>query len=88
MACGEDFDSAIITAVNHSGRSAATGALTGAILGAKLGKDALPEFYLESLEGAWALEELASDMAQGRQIVRIFDDSWDQKYVQGQPAEK
>ena len=83
-----NFDEGMIAAVNHSGRSAATGALTGAILGAKLGADALPEFYLESLECAPALRELATDLAQGRQIVRIFDDTWDQKYVQGLPTEK
>lgn len=81
-----NFDEAMITAVNHSGRSAAVGAVTGAILGAKLGAEALPEFYLESLEPASVLEELAVDIAQGRQISRIFDDSWDQKYVQGLPV--
>lgn len=82
----ENFDEAMIAAVNHSGRSAAVGALTGAILGAKLGIEALPEFYLESLECARHLDELAADLAQGRQITRIFDDSWDQKYVQGLPV--
>ena len=82
-----NFDEAMITAVNHSGRSAAVGAITGAILGAKLGAEALPEFYLESLESAGILDELAVDIAQGRQISRIFDDSWDQKYVQGLPVQ-
>ena len=81
-----NFDEAVIVAVNHSGRSAAVGALTGAILGAKLGAEALPEFYLECLETAPILEELASDISQGRQVMQIFDDSWDQKYVQGLPV--
>lgn len=81
-----NFDEAMIVAVNHSGRSSAVGAITGALLGAKLGVDALPEFYLESLETADVLSELAEDLSQGRQVVRIFDDSWDQKYVQGVPA--
>ena len=80
-----NFDEGMIVAVNHSGRSAAVGALTGAILGARLGVEALPEFYLESLEPVAVLEELASDLAQGRQVMRIFDDSWDQKYVHGLP---
>ncbi len=81
-----NFDEAMITSVNHSGRSAAVGALTGALLGARLGAEALPEFYLESLEPVAALEELANDLTAGRQVSRIFDDSWDQKYVQGMPV--
>ncbi len=82
----DNFDDAVIVAVNHSGRSCAVGALTGAILGAKLGADALPEFYLECLEAAPVLAELATDVSLGRQVMQIFDDSWDQKYVQGLPA--
>ena len=81
-----NFDEAMIASVNHSGRSAAVGALTGAIIGAKLGCEALPEFYLESLETAEVLDELAKDIFEGRQASRIFDDSWDQKYVQGLPV--
>lgn len=82
-----DFDSAIITAVNHSGMSAAVGAIAGAVLGAALTEDALPEFYLESLECADALRVLAEDMACGTPATGIFDDSWDHKYVQGLPPE-
>ena len=82
-----DFDSAIITAVNHSGFSAAVGAITGAILGARLGEDALPDFYLESLDCIDALRCLAADMISGAPALSIFDDSWDHKYVQGLPPE-
>lgn len=81
-----NFDEGMIAAVNHSGYSAATGALTGAFLGAKLGAEALPEFYLESLEAAPYLEELARDLVMGRQSMLIFDDHWDEKYVQGLPS--
>ena len=84
----DDFDSAITTAVNHSGMSAAVGAITGAVLGAK-GKDfSLPEFYLESLECTQPLEILAEDLLCGSPAAGIFDDSWDHKYVQGQPPEE
>lgn len=82
----ENFDEGMISAVNHSGRSGAVGAVTGAILGAKLGVEALPDFYLESLDALEVLKELATDMTQGKQITKIFDDSWDQKYVQGRPV--
>ena len=84
--CAHDFDAGMILSVNHSGRSAAVGAITGAILGARLGAEALPDFYLESLEAAPILDQLAQDLALGRQTTRIFDDSWDQKYVHGLPV--
>ena len=83
----EDFDAAIVTAVNHSGISSAVGAITGAILGAKLGEYALPEFYLDSLECADVLRLLAEDILTGSPAASVFDDSWDQKYVQGLPPE-
>lgn len=83
----DDFDAGMILAVNHSGRSAAVGAVTGAILGAKLGIEFLPEFYLDSLEPQFVLRQLAEDLAQDRVSARLFDDDWDQKYVQGRPVE-
>ncbi len=81
-----NFDEGMIAAVNHSGRSAAVGAMTGALLGAKLGAEALPEFYLESLEVTGVLDTLAEDLAIGCRTAKIFDDSWDQKYIQGMPV--
>jgi len=86
LTCEQDFDGAMITAVNHSGRSAAVGALTGALLGSMLGLQALPEFYLESLEAGEALTELAYDMRHSdsiSNIVNLFDDEWDRKYLHG-----
>jgi ADP-ribosylglycohydrolase len=85
VVCSDDFDSAMILAVNHSGRSAAVGAMTGAILGARLGQEALPEFYLESLEPIEELRELADDLALGSPAKGLFDDAWDQKYTHGVP---
>ena len=82
--CHEDFDTAMITAVNHSGRSAAVGAVTGAVLGAMLGESALPEFYLECLEPTACLQELADDLVQGCPMdfgSNLFDDEWDRKYL-------
>jgi len=81
-----NFDEAMIVSVNHSGRSAAVGAITGALLGARLGVESLPEFYLESLESGPVLRELAHDLCNAKQVMNLFDDSWDQKYVQGMPA--
>lgn len=85
IVCPDDFDSAMILAVNHSGRSAAVGAVTGAILGARLGSQALPEFYLESLEPIESLRQLAQDLAVGSPAAGLFDDDWDHKYTHGLP---
>ncbi len=84
MTCHGDFDAAMITAVNHSGRSAAVGAITGAALGIRFGEDILPDFYLESLEPVHLLRQLADDLAQSGvqdRLNRLFDDDWDQKYL-------
>ena len=81
-----DFDRAMIIAVNHSGRSAAVGAIAGAILGARMGEEALPEFYMECLEPAGILRELADDLFQGCPMEkgnRLFDLDWDRKYLHG-----
>lgn len=86
-----DFDAAMVTAVNHSGRSCAVGAVAGAVLGAALGEEALPEFYLECLEPAGTLRILADDLRLGCPMGKramLFDDTWDHKYVQGLPPEK
>ena len=77
---------AMIVAVNHSGRSAAVGAITGAILGLRLGEEALPEFYIECLEPAEVLRELADDLYTGcpmEQGSKLFDLDWDYKYLHG-----
>ncbi len=83
--CHGDFDAAMITAVNHSGRSAAVGALTGALLGLHFGEEALPEFYLDCLEPTALLRELADDLYQGcpKGGSSLFDDEWDRKYLHG-----
>ena len=85
LANQNDFDTAMITAVNHSGYSSAVGAVTGAILGARMGSSALPDFYVESLEPVTALCQLADDMRSGTPAKGLFDDDWDHKYVQGLP---
>lgn len=82
----EDFDAAMIAAVNHSGRSAGVGAIAGAILGLRLGEEALPDFYIECLEPAEVLRELADDLYTGCPMERgskLFDLDWDYKYLRG-----
>ena len=86
MAGGEEFDSSLIIAVNHSGRSAAVGAVAGALLGLRQGEIALPDFYTECLEPAETLRELADDLWSGCPMElgnRLFDADWDHKYIHG-----
>ena len=82
-----DFDTALVTAVNHSGASAGVGAVTGAIMGAVLGAESLPDFYLESLVPVQELETLAWDLMEGRMTTGLFNNDWDHKYIQGLPPE-
>ena len=87
LLCEDDFDNAMVVAVNHSGRSAAVGCLTGAILGAKMGEGALPDFYLDGLYIAEVLRELADDLIHGCPMVRgnlLFDGDWESKYLHGE----
>ena len=87
LLCEEDFDNAMVVAINHSGRSAAVGCITGAILGARLGEQVLPDFYMDGLFVADVLRELADDLVQGCPMVRgslLFDGDWDRKYLHGE----
>lgn len=86
-----DFDSAVIIAVNHSGKSAAVAAIAGALLGAQLGESALPDFYMECLDCADTIREIAADLCTARPKgwrTRLFDDEWDRKYTHGLPVDR
>ena len=82
MRCGDDFDAAMVAAVNHSGRSSAVAAVVGAVLGARLGDAQLPAFYVESLEVLEPLRTIADDLYRG--CPSVMDLEWDRKYLQGE----
>lgn len=52
-----DFERAVVLAVNHSGDSDSTGAIAGNIMGALLGEDAIPGRWWSEVE---ALEEMSA----------------------------
>ncbi len=54
-----DFEKAIVAAVNHDGDSDSTGAVAGNIMGAVLGYDKIPKKYIENLEMNSLIEEMA-----------------------------
>lgn len=58
----DDFENAIIAAVNHSGDSDSTGSITGNILGAHLGLKAIPDRFPQKLELKDTILEIADDL--------------------------
>lgn len=75
--CAEgDFVKGVRLAVNHSGDSDSTGAIAGAILGAHLGSGAIPPEWLEKLELAGTVQEIAIDLC----VAYRDDDVWRRKY--------
>lgn len=63
----DDFEKAIIAAVNHSGDSDSTGTVTGNILDAAIGYENLPLFYKENLELHDVILHIADDLYQGKE---------------------
>ena len=79
-----DFDKAIIAAVNHNGDSDSTGALTGNILGAYLGFESIPEKYKTNLELYDTIIEIADDLYNNckmSEFGKVYDPVWDRKYI-------
>jgi len=58
-----DFESGVLTAVNHSGDSDSTGAIAGNLLGTQLGVDAIPTTFLDHLAERPVVQAVAEDFA-------------------------
>ena len=58
-----DFESAVLHAVNGGGQNQARAILTGALAGAQTGFSGIPQRFLDGLEEAGALRKLAVDLA-------------------------
>lgn len=79
-----DFEKAIVAAVNHSGDSDSTGSITGNILGALLGAEAIPAYYLDTLELRDVIEEITLDLYNDcpmQQGSPLRDAKWSAKYI-------
>ena len=61
----DNFEQAIIAAVNHGGDSDSTGAVTGNILGAAVGYEAIPQFFKHDLELHDVILHMADDLYRG-----------------------
>ena len=58
----DNFEDALIAAVNHAGDSDSTGAITGNILGAAIGYEAIPKSFLDDLELHDVILHMADDL--------------------------
>lgn len=79
-----DFEKAIIAAVNHRGDSDSTGAVTGNILGAYLGLGQIPQKFLDQLELKNIITEVAEDLYHDCRMDEYDsaeDSTWIKKYV-------
>ena len=61
----DNFEEAMIAAVNHGGDSDSTGAVTGNILGAAVGYEAIPQFFKDDLELHDVILHMADDLYHG-----------------------
>lgn len=61
----DNFEEALIAAVNHGGDSDSTGAVTGNIIGTITGYDAIPDFFKKDLEMHDLILHMADDLYRG-----------------------
>lgn len=61
----DNFEQAMIAAVNHAGDSDSTGAITGNILGAAIGYDAIPQHFKDDVELHDVILHVADDLWRG-----------------------
>lgn len=79
-----DFEKAIVAAVNRDGDSDSTGAITGNILGAYQGLKGIPEKYLKNLELMTLLNTMAEDLyrdCRRKEDIQTNAPAWQIRYI-------
>lgn len=90
----DNFENAVIAAVNHDGDSDSTGAICGNIMGAIVGLNGIPNHFIQQLELNDLIIDLADDLLSGCIIgeyrMAITDEGqiWKRRYVDILPAQK
>jgi ADP-ribosylglycohydrolase len=59
----DDFESAVLHAVNGGGQNQARATLAGALVGAQVGLTGIPQRFIDGLEDSAALVRQATDLA-------------------------
>ncbi|WP_028580781.1 ADP-ribosylglycohydrolase family protein [Desulfogranum japonicum] len=59
----DDFESAVLHAINGGGQNQARAILTGALVGAQVGLSKIPERFIQGLDNAKALLDMATQLA-------------------------
>lgn len=80
----DNFEDAIVCAINHDGDSDSTGSIAGNIIGAFLGEEAIPNYYLDNLELKDVIVEIADDLATPVPVSEYSnnnDEYWLSKYL-------
>ena len=72
----DDFEKAVIAAVNHKGDSDSTGSITGNIVGAHVGLKGIPDKFVSDLELREVILEIATDLYNDYSD----DEIWARKY--------
>lgn len=88
----DNFEKAIIAAVNHDGDSDSTGSVAGNIIGAIVGYEAIPQHFKDHLELQDIILAIADDLYQGC-IVGLYEGNytpemyqWEERYGEMKPA--
>jgi ADP-ribosylglycohydrolase len=77
----DNFRGGVLAAVNHGGDSDSTGAVTGNILGLLLGREAIPGEWVENLELAEVVAQVAADLYSAFQGASDREDTeWYDRY--------
>ena len=87
----DDFDDAVIAAINHDGDSDSTGIIAGNIMGARLGINSIPHYFTDNIEQKDLILEIANDLADGVPLDdshQISNPDWTTKYVNLKPVER
>lgn len=92
----DNFEQAVIDAVNHDGDSDSTGSVCGNIIGAIVGYDAIPDYYKQNVELADIILEIADDLNTICPLGEYVDpknrtdeqNRWYSKYIEAKWIEK
>lgn len=68
----DDFESAVLHAINGGGQNMARACLTGALVGAQVGLAGIPERFIQGLEGHDELVSLVSGWVNWRNARRKY----------------